>query len=74
MISDTTAEAAAFQTEVHRRIGASGRFRVAVEMSELARNLAVAGLRARRPALNEIELRRELLSGLTRRRERFNSG
>ncbi len=64
MISDTTVEAAAFQTEVHRRLGGVGRFRAAVEMSELARELAAAGLRARRPDLNEEEVRRELVRQL----------
>ena len=64
MISNTTAEAAAIQTEVHRRLGTVARFRAAVEMSELARELAAAGLRARRPDLNEVELRRELVRQL----------
>ena len=61
---DTTSEAAAVQTEVHRRIGARGRFQLAIEMSELSRNLAAVGLRARRPDLDEagaaIELIRQL--------------
>lgn len=64
MISDTTAEAAAVQTEVQRRLGGVGRFRIAVQMSELARDLATAGLRARRPDLNEGEIRRELIRQL----------
>lgn len=61
MISDTTAEAAAVQTAVQRRLGSVGRFRAAVEMSELTRELAAAGLRARRPDLTEAEVRRELI-------------
>jgi len=64
MISDTTAEAAAVQMQVHRRLGGVGRFRAAVEMSELARDLAAAGLRARRPDLNEDGIRRELIRQL----------
>jgi hypothetical protein len=64
MISDTTAEAAALQMEVHRRLGSNGRFRAAVEMSELVRELATAGLRARRPDLNDVEIRRELIRQL----------
>jgi hypothetical protein len=63
MISDTTAEAAALQME-HRRLGSNGRFRAAVEMSELVRELATAGLRARRPDLNDVEIRRELIRQL----------
>lgn len=62
--SDTSSEAAAVQTEIHRRLGAAGRFRLAIEMSELSRSLAAAGLRARRPDLDDagaaIELIRQL--------------
>ena len=64
MISDTTAEAATVQTEAQRRLGGVGRFRAAVQMSELARALAAAGLRARRPELNEKQLQRELIQQL----------
>jgi hypothetical protein len=61
MFLDTTAEAAAVQTEAQRRLGGTGRFRAAVEMSELTRKLAAAGLRARRPDLNEAQIRQELI-------------
>ena len=64
MISDTTAEASGVQMAVQRRLGGVGRFRVAVEMSELARKLAAAGLRTRRPDLNEGQIRRELIREL----------
>jgi hypothetical protein len=36
---DTTAEAAAIQTNVHRRLGEGGRFRVAAEISDLLRRV-----------------------------------
>ena len=58
---DTSAEAAGAQLDAQRALGAAGRFRVAVEMSELTRELACAGLRARRPDLAPNELRRELV-------------
>ena len=63
-ISDTTAEAAAVQLEAQRRLGVAGRFRVAVQMSELTRRLARAGLRDRRPDLAEQEVDRELIRQL----------
>ncbi|HET9741777.1 MAG TPA: hypothetical protein VFQ00_03415 [Terriglobales bacterium] len=59
--SDTSPEAAAVQTEIFRRMNPSQRLRMAIEMSDSMRNLALAGLRSRRPELNEQELSRELL-------------
>lgn len=44
-LSDTTPEAAALQTAIHRRLGADGRFRLAVEISDLVRDLAEAGVK-----------------------------
>jgi hypothetical protein len=60
-VLDTTVEAASVQTEAQRRLGVAGRFRTAVEMSELTRKLARAGLRRRRPDLNDRQLDEELL-------------
>jgi hypothetical protein len=61
---DTTDSAARVQLDAQRRLGLAGRFRVTVEMSEFTRELAQAGLRARRPHLGERELRLELLRQL----------
>jgi hypothetical protein len=58
------AEAALVQTEAQRRLGVSGRFRIAVEMSELTRQLARAGLRARHPEIREDCLDKELVREL----------
>jgi hypothetical protein len=58
---DTTVEAASVQTEAQRRLGVAGRLRTAVEMSELTRKLARAGLRGRRPDLNDRQVDQELL-------------
>ena len=63
-VLDTTPEAASVQTEVQRRLGTAGRFRTAVEMSEMTRKLARAGLRARHPKLNDRQVEQELLREL----------
>jgi hypothetical protein len=59
--SDTSPEAAAIQQEIFRRMTAAGRLRLALEMSESMRNVALAGLRSRRPDLSTEELSRELM-------------
>jgi hypothetical protein len=61
---DTAADVAQVQLDAQRRLGLAGRFRITVEMSEFARDLARAGLRARRPGLSERELRLELVRQL----------
>ena len=61
MISDTHPKAALVQQEIFRRMTTSERLRMALEMSESMRNVALAGLRSRCPELNEEELSRELL-------------
>lgn len=57
---DTSPRAAAIQDELHDRLGPSGRFELAMRMSELAREFAKAGVRAQNPALTEAEVLREL--------------
>lgn len=58
---DTTPEAAKIQEDIFRRMTTEQRLRLALEMSESLRNIALAGLRSRRPELNDDELSRELL-------------
>jgi hypothetical protein len=58
---DTTPEAAAVQEEIFRQMTSSQRLRMALEMSESLRNMALAGLRSRRPELSPEECSRELL-------------
>ncbi len=58
---DTTSEAAAVQRAIFRRMTAAQRLRLSLEMSESLRNVALAGLRSRRPELNAEERSRELL-------------
>ncbi|HVH87191.1 MAG TPA: hypothetical protein VM912_10730 [Terriglobales bacterium] len=61
MPDDTSPRAAAIQRDTFRRMTTSERLRMALEMSESMRNVAMAGLRSRRPDLDEDGLRRELM-------------
>ena len=61
MNSDTSPQAAAIQAEIFRRMTTEQRLKLALEMSESMRNVALAGLRIRRPELNGKELWRELI-------------
>jgi len=46
---DTTPEAAAVQMDAYRRMGPAGRLKVALELSDFVRMLAIAGIRRRQP-------------------------
>lgn len=61
---DTSPKAAAIQDRLHDALGPEGRFRLAMQMSELAREFAKAGLRERSPGLTEDEVGRELVATL----------
>ena len=58
---DTSAAAAAIQDQAHARLGPAGRFRLAMQMSELTHELAKAGVRQAHPELTEAEVVRELV-------------
>jgi hypothetical protein len=58
---DPSPEAAAVQEEIFRRMTSSQRLRLALEMSESLRNVALARLRSRQPELSAEECSRELL-------------
>jgi hypothetical protein len=58
---DTSPGAAAVQQDVFRRMSTEKRLRLALEMSESLRNIALAGLRSRRPELDADGLTRELM-------------
>ncbi|MEO6055421.1 MAG: hypothetical protein ABIQ49_01140 [Gemmatimonadales bacterium] len=58
---DTTTTAAAAQAHAQRQLGGPGRLRLAFEMSILARNLTLAGLRRAHPDWSPAQLHRELL-------------
>jgi hypothetical protein len=54
---DTSAEAAAAQIEVYRRMTPGARLRVALELTELSRRLLAAGVRRRHPEYDADEVR-----------------
>ncbi len=58
MITDTDEAARQVQLTATRRLTASERVRVAVEMSEAARRIAIDGERRRHPELTEVQARR----------------
>ena len=58
---DTSQEARDQQNAVHHRLGPSGRFRIAIELSELTRNCALVGIRRRHVGRSEPEIRAELI-------------
>ena len=58
---DTSPGAAAVQQDIFRRMTTEKRLRLAFEMSESLRNIALAGLRSRRPELDADRLTRELM-------------
>jgi hypothetical protein len=57
---DTDAAAHAAQVAATRRLGPDGRVRIAVEMSEATRRIAIEGLLRRRPELSASEAMRIL--------------
>ncbi|MEA2162807.1 MAG: hypothetical protein QOK37_934 [Thermoanaerobaculia bacterium] len=58
---DTTPEAAAVQREAYRRAGPAGRLRIAMELSDLVREFARAGVRMRHPEYTPEDISKELL-------------
>lgn len=57
---DTSPEVAAIQHEGYRRMGPSGRFRAAAELTNFVREFARAGIRKRHPEYSEEQVTREL--------------
>jgi hypothetical protein len=53
---DTSPDAAAVQEAAYRRAGPAGRLRIALELSDLVRALAAAGVRKRHPEYTEAEV------------------
>ena len=58
--ADTTHAAREAQAEVYRRLEAGARVRLALEMSEAARELTRAGIRARHPEYSDLEVEQAL--------------
>jgi hypothetical protein len=63
---DTTPQAAAAQTAVHRRLGPTARFQLAIDMSALIRECVRAGISARHPEYTPAEVTAELIHDLYR--------
>lgn len=61
MSHDTSMAAQKAQYEVYRRMTPEKRVEVAVQMSEDARRITAAGLRARHPELSEVALDKRML-------------
>ncbi|HYR28343.1 MAG TPA: hypothetical protein VEU30_07750 [Thermoanaerobaculia bacterium] len=61
-VSDTTPQAAAMQLQLYRSVGPSERVRIAVELSEAARETALAGIRRRHPEYTDREIRRSFVA------------
>lgn len=57
---DTTPEAARLHEQAYRELGNDGRFRIALELSDLTHTFAVAGIRLRHPEWSEEDARRHL--------------
>lgn len=58
---DTTDDARAVQLDVLRKLGPAGRMRLAAEMSEEARRIAIEGERRRHPELSAAEAKSVVL-------------
>lgn len=58
MISDTTSEAEARQLETFRRMTGEERLRVAMNLSDEMRDIALAGIRNRHPEATEEEIQK----------------
>lgn len=61
---DTTGQAADIQLAIHRRLGPSERFRLAIEMSDAVAELARAGIRFRHPEYTDARVSDALMSML----------
>jgi hypothetical protein len=57
---DTTPLTAELHEQAVQRLGVAGRLRIALELSDLAHDFAVAGIRRSAPELTEEQARREL--------------
>jgi hypothetical protein len=58
---DTTPEAAAIQHEAYRRIGSAGRFNIAAELTNIIRDMALAGIRRRHPEFTPEQVSAQLV-------------
>ena len=57
---DTAPDIAVLQEQVYRDLGITGRFRIALELSDLTHSFATAGIRSRNPQFSDEDARRHL--------------
>jgi hypothetical protein len=62
MAFDTSPEMAAIHNKLYRDAGISGRARIAAELSDMLRELAKAGARARHPEHSDEQIHAEVLA------------
>jgi hypothetical protein len=60
MSLDTAPDIAALQEQAYRELGLPGRFRIALELSDLTHVFATAGIRRRNPQLSDEDARHRL--------------
>jgi len=70
MAFDTSPAVTEAQNQLYREIGESGRARIAAEMSDMLRELAIAGVRQRHPEFDEERVTAEVLAVFYGRRAR----
>jgi hypothetical protein len=61
MAFDTSPAMAEAQNQLYREIGPAGRAQIAAEMSDMLRDLAIAGVRLRHPEYDEEQVLAEVL-------------
>ncbi len=71
MAFDTSPAMREAQLQLYREIGEEGRGRIAAEMSDLLRDLAIAGVKHRHPEYGEEEILAEVLAVFYGRRPRL---
>jgi hypothetical protein len=62
MAFDTSPATTEAQNQLYREIGESGRARIAAEMSDMLRELAMAGVRQRHPEFDDEQVLAEVLT------------
>ncbi len=58
---DTSEAAAAIRLEIQRRLTGADRLRIALDLSQIARDLSTARLRQQHPDWSDADLKRELV-------------
>jgi hypothetical protein len=61
-ITDTTPQAAAVQLQLYRAVGPTRRVQIAVELSDVVRQLSLDGIRRRHPEYSEREVAQSFLA------------